>query len=109
MIHYDDRDDDDDDNDGDDDDDDDYDGDDDDDDNDEDGDDYEDDNDDDHLVMLLLMLQPSDPGWLMISDWLSTGRSTLVLSHFILRREEVKKKLQDYLRIFPKWRFIPKS
>ena len=28
-----------------------------------------------HLVMLLLMLQPSE-GWLMISDWLSTGRST---------------------------------
>ena len=28
-----------------------------------------------HLVMLLLMLQPSE-GWLMISDWLSTGLST---------------------------------
>ena len=34
-----------------------------------------DDDDDNHLVMLLLMLQPSE-GWLMISDWLSTGRST---------------------------------
>ena len=31
-----------------------------------------------HLVMLLLMLQPSE-GWLMISDWLSTGRSTYQL------------------------------
>ena len=35
----------------------------------------DDDGDDDNLVMLLLMLQPSE-GWLMISDWLSTGRST---------------------------------
>ena len=31
-----------------------------------------------HLVMLLLILQPSE-GWLMISDWLSTGRSTYQL------------------------------
>ena len=38
----------------------------------------DDDGDDDYLVMLLLMLQPSE-GWLMISDWLSTGRSTFVL------------------------------
>ena len=44
------------------------------DDDDDDGDDdYLDDG--DYLVMLLLMLQPSE-GWLMISDWLSTGRST---------------------------------
>ena len=33
------------------------------------------DDDDAYLVILLLMLQPSE-GWLMISDWLSTGRST---------------------------------
>ena len=51
----------------------------DDDDNDDDDDDEDDKDDKDYLVMLLLMLQPSDPGWLMISDWLSTGRSTFVL------------------------------